>query len=249
MGLFADLKIISKMVFHRSHGDDHKTRLDNFYGVQADDYDDFRKRLLPGREQLWNELVDNGAANGVVWYDMGGGTGSNLQYFGDNIAQMERVYVVDLASTLLNVADRRIREQGWENAKVIEADATTFLPEEKQVDVVTFSYSLTMIPDWFAAIDHAYEILKPGGRIGVVDFYVSRKYPSENHKRHGWTKRTFWPAWFSRDNVFPSPDHVPYLHRKFDVGYFYEGLTKIPYFPNPFFKMPYYIFIGKKPSE
>ena len=246
MGLFSDLKILYHMVFHSARGKDHATRMDSFYGGQAEDYDSFRKRLLPGREMLWNELTDRGAADRAVWYDMGGGTGSNLNYFGENIAKLERVYVVDLASSLLTVADRRIQEEGWENASVIEADATTFQPAEPQIDVVTFSYSLTMIPDWFAAIDHAYDILKPGGRIGVVDFYVSRKYPAEDHKRHGWTKRSFWPVWFARDNVFPSPDHVPYLHRKFEVEYFFEGLTRIPYFPNPFFKMPYYIFIGRK---
>ena len=34
-----------------------------------------------------------------------------------------------------------------------------------------------MIPDWFAAVDHAWRLLRPGGTIGVVDFYVGRKHP------------------------------------------------------------------------
>jgi S-adenosylmethionine-diacylgycerolhomoserine-N-methlytransferase len=103
-----------------------------------------------------------------------------------------------------------------------------------------------MIPDWFAAIDHAWNVLNPGGRIGVVDFYVSRKHPAEGHVKHSWTKRTYWTAHFACDNVFPSPDHVPYLHRKFKPVLFEERLTRIPWFPNPFFKMPYYLFIGQK---
>ena len=36
--------------------------------------------------------------------------------------------------------------------KTCLADATKYRPDEP-VNVVTFSYSLTMIPDWFAAID------------------------------------------------------------------------------------------------
>jgi len=36
--------------------------------------------------------------------------------------------------------------------------------------------------------------LKPGGTIGIVDFYVAHKYPEEEHARHGWFTRTFWPS-------------------------------------------------------
>jgi S-adenosylmethionine-diacylgycerolhomoserine-N-methlytransferase len=110
--------------------------------------------------------------------------------------------------------------------------------------VVTFSYSLTMIPDWFAAIENALAILKPGGVIGVVDFYVGRKYPTDGLARHGWITRTFWPTWFAMDNVFPSPDHVPFLHRHFDVLHFQEHKAKVPYIP--FLRMPYYLFVGRK---
>jgi len=54
------------------------------------------------------------------------------------------------------------------------------------------------------------------------------------------------PVWFASDNVFPSPDHVPYLHRLFEPVYFDERKTRLPWFPLPFFKMPYYLFVGKK---
>jgi len=36
------------------------------------------------------------------------------------------------------------------------------------------------IPDWFLAIDNALRILKPGGIIAVVDFYVSRYSSTAN---------------------------------------------------------------------
>ena len=43
------------------------------------------------------------------------------------------------------------------------------------VDVVTFSYALTMIPDWRAAIRNAFRMLKPGGHIAVCDFTVTKE--------------------------------------------------------------------------
>src|SRR5690606_6671789 len=126
----------------------------------------------------------------------------------------------------------------WTNAEAIEADATIFQPPGSPADVVTFSYSLTMIPDWFAALENAWEMLRPGGVLGVVDFYVSRKYPPDGLTRHGWLTRTFWPIWFGTDNVFPSPDHVPYLHRHFAPLDFEECRAKVPYLP--LIRTPYY---------
>src|SRR5262249_4699106 len=152
-----------------------------------------------------------------TWIDMGGGTGANLDYFGARISRLNKIYVLDLSHSLLEVARKRAFAKGWTNVETVEADATTFRPPGGLVDVVTFSYSLTMIPDWFAAIENALGILKPGGIIGVVDFYISRKFSGAGLARHGWWTRTFWPTWFALDNVFPSSDHVPFIYRHFDV--------------------------------
>jgi hypothetical protein len=53
-----------------------------------------------------------------------------------------------------------------------------------------------------------------------------------------------WPVWFGNDNVFPSADHVPYLHRHFEPLSFDERMAKVPYIP--FARTPYYVFAGKK---
>jgi S-adenosylmethionine-diacylgycerolhomoserine-N-methlytransferase len=240
MSLLADLKILYHMTLTPISGRTHSERLESFYGKQAQGYDDFRKRLLQGREKMWDALP---IADGAVCVDMGGGTGANLEFLGERIRQFQKIYIVDLSKSLLQVAQRRIEERGWTNVVTVEADATTFVPPEP-VDIVTFSYSLTMIPDWFAAIEHARELLRPGGCIGVVDFYVSRKYPETGRRRHSWWTQTFWPVWFRFDNVFPNPDHVPFLHRKFVPRHFAEERAKVPYLPGS--RVPYYVFIGNK---
>ena len=243
MGFSSDLKILYHLALKPVRGKDHAARMENFYSGQAEAYDDFRKRLLKGRQELWN-LIDPPA--GGTWVDMGGGTGANLDYFGDRLSVLSKVYVLDLSHSLLDVAKKRTAERGWSNVETVEADATTFQPPGGLVDVVTFSYSLTMIPDWFAAIENARAMLRPGGILGVVDFYVSRKYPRDGLARHGWLTRTFWPTWFGFDNVFPSADHVPFLHRNFEPLHFEEHRGKVPYIP--LMRMPYYLFVGRKPA-
>jgi S-adenosylmethionine-diacylgycerolhomoserine-N-methlytransferase len=241
MGLRTDLGILYHLLRPRAASADAAARLEAFYERQADAYDAFRRRLLHGREDLmsWLEVPAGGRL-----LDMGGGTGSNLECLGPRLDQLGSAEVVDLCPALLKVAQDRIRRQGWPNVTTVLADATTYQPEGP-ADVITFSYSLSMIPDWFKAIDRAYDLLRPGGQIGVADFYISRKWPPPGLRKHGRLQRLFWPLWFSWDNVFLSPDCLPYLLSRFATVRLEERLGRAPYLLG--LQMPYYLFVGRKP--
>jgi S-adenosylmethionine-diacylgycerolhomoserine-N-methlytransferase len=241
MGLASDLRVLYHLTFKRVKGDNHGDRLEAFYGKQKGAYDDFRKRLLHGREEMMAalEVPDKGRL-----LDMGGGTGSNLEALGPQLSRLADVRIVDLCPSLLQMAEDRIRRNGWTNVRTVHADATAYDPDNGPVDLVTFSYSLTMIPDWFAAIDRAHALLKPGGMIGVVDFYVSRKWPESGLRRHSAFQRFFWPTWFGFDNVFLSPEHLPYLRCRFKTVRLDERTGKVPYLLG--MRTPYYIFVGRK---
>lgn len=243
MSLTQDLRAIYHLAFAPIRGETHAERLDSFYRRQAAHYDRTRARLLHGREEMFRAVPM--PADGV-WIDFGGGTGANLEVIGPSLAKLRRVYIVDLSDALLAVAEQRIRERGWSNVTAVRADATSFVPDEGHIDVATFSYSLTMIPDWFAAIDHAQKLLRPGGHLGVVDFYVSRKHAPSGWRQHGWWTRTFWPAWFALDNVHLSPDHLPYLYQRFQVQQLTESRGRLPWLP--LVKVPYYWLVGVKPA-
>src|SRR5688572_21937735 len=100
MSLASDIKILYHLALKPVRGKDHAARMESFYAGQAEAYDDFRKRLLQGRQELWN-LID--APGGGTWIDMGGGTGANLDYFSDRLAKLGKVYVLDLSHSLLEV--------------------------------------------------------------------------------------------------------------------------------------------------
>lgn len=242
MSLLNDLRVAYHLALSPIKGKTHRERLESFYKGQAGAYDDFRKRLLKGREPLFRRIPSE---PGQVWVDMGGGTGANLEFIADRAPELGKFYVVDLSASLLKIADERIAANHWHNVRTVEADVIEFEPDEGAADIVTFSYSLTMIPDWHAAIDHALEILKPGGIIGVVDFYVARKYPVPGLHHHSWWQRTFWPTWFANDNVFLSPDHLPYLRKRFETVALGESAGFVPYLKF-FGKVPFYRFIGRK---
>lgn len=240
MSIAADLKILYQLACAPIRGKTHAARLESFYRGQAEGYDSFRRRLLPGREELVR-LIN--LPEGGVWIDMGGGTGANLEYAGDRLPTLSCVHVVDLCPPLLEITRQRIGRQGWTNVETAVADAATFAAPAA-ADAVTFSYSLTMIPDWFAAIDRAWKLLKPGGQIGVVDFHISRKHQEPGRQHHGWLTRSLLPIWFGCDNVFLSADHLPYLAHRFQPIAIAERRARIPYLPLA--RVPYYLFIGLK---
>jgi S-adenosylmethionine-diacylgycerolhomoserine-N-methlytransferase len=215
-------------------------RLDAFYRPQARAYDRTREGLLKGRRELVERLE---IPAGGTLVDLGGGTGRSLEFLGDRMGRLGSVYLVDLCRPLLDEARQRGERLGWTQLHTVNADSTVWRPPHP-VDCVHISYSLSMVPSWFQVIDNALAMLKPGGLLGVVDFYVSRKVPAAGRVRHGWFTRTFWPLWFEHDGVFLSRDHLPYLCDRPDrlaPVELIEGRSRV-------LGIPYYVFVGRKPA-
>lgn len=226
----ADARVLWHMLRGQSRQGDHVQRLEAFYAPQAEHYDAFRARLLQGRRELLAHLAP---APGEHVVELGAGTGANLAHLGEQVADLRRVDLVDLCPSLLAVA--RTRWAGRENVKVIEADACRYDPG-RAVDCVFFSYSLTMIPNWRAALDNAVAMLRPGGRLGLVDFHL----PED-----GGIADEFWRRWFGHDGVRLSRQHLPHLQATLPAHVAHRRRAAVPYLPG--LRVPYYLFIGWKP--
>lgn len=219
----------------------HAERLQRFYAPQASRYDDFRDRLLHGREELVARLAP---PPGSTVVELGGGTGRNIEFLGARMLSLERVEIVDVCPALLSQAGERCAR--WpEVARAVQADAATYVPE-RPADCVFFSYSLTMMPDWRAALANALRMLRPGGLLGVVDFYVSGPAPATGHVRHHPLERWFWQKWFAHDGVHLSVEHLDALEQCTDPVHRGEHKGDIPWLPA--LKAPYYVFVGRKPA-
>lgn len=233
-----DAGVLLQLLRGQPRAGSHAERLQAFYAPQARRYDAFRERLLHGRRELIERLP---LADGETVVELGAGTGRNLEFFGARLAALGRVYVVDLCPALLAVA--RERTAAMTNVQAVEADATAFRPPQP-ADAVYFSYSLTMIPDWERALDNALAMLRPGGLLGCVDFYVSGADPGAGLARHAWLTRRFWPAWFGHDGVRLDPRHLPALLARTRCEYLREANAPVPYLPG--LRVPYYVFVGRK---
>jgi S-adenosylmethionine-diacylgycerolhomoserine-N-methlytransferase len=232
----SDARILLNLLRGQPRRGSHAERLQAFYAPQADAYDDFRERLLHGRRELIEMLAP---APGERVVELGAGTGRNLLFLGNRLAGLEQATLVDLCPALLQQA--RTRTAAMPNVRVVEDDASRWQPEQP-VDCVYLSYALTMIPDWHTAIDNAIRMLRPGGRLGVVDFYVSKANPDSGLQRHGPMTRWFWPRWFGHDGVRPNPAHLALLRERLPRHRLIEARAQVPYLPG--LRVPYYCFVG-----
>jgi S-adenosylmethionine-diacylgycerolhomoserine-N-methlytransferase len=236
--LLADSRVLWRMLRGLPRGGSAAERLQAFYAPQAGRYDAFRRRLLHGREELLRRLP---AAAGDVVIELGCGTGENLERLGQRVAGLRRLVLVDLCPALLEQA--RTRAAGHSNVEVVEADIARYRPSEP-ADCVYLSYALTMVEDWRAVIEGAVAMLKPGGTLGVVDFYVSQARPAPGRLRHATWERWLWRRWFAHDGVRLDPDHVTQLAAALPDGLILERRGPLPYLPG--LTAPYYLFIGRR---
>lgn len=228
--MIADAPVLWRLLRGMPRHGTHQQRLEGFYASQAKHYDRFRERLLHGRNEVVSDLAKRLPETGGTLVELGCGTGRNLAFLGDRRHHLWRTWGVDLCPSLLAQAQAR----GWAGIDWVAADATTWRPPQP-VDGVLCAYSLTMIPDWFAAIDNAIAMLRPGGTLAVVDFQVPRAARFA---------RTFWPWWFGHDGVHPNADLLPYLCHRLPNHQIHEDVAPVPYLPG--LRVPWFRFVGTR---
>ncbi|KAI9302372.1 hypothetical protein BJ944DRAFT_167417 [Cunninghamella echinulata] len=223
-------------------------------------YDRSRGPLLKGRKTMLKlcaaqlkDQIANGANRKPIWVDLGGGTGWNIEQMHQSfpIDQFEHVYLVDLTPSLCEVAKKRFEQRGWKNVTVLCQDASGFqtdTPIDGCVQLVTMSYSLSMMDMYFPVVDRIQSLLSPEGIVGVCDFYVSgRTIPSNGivaqHKRKcNWLTRYFWQMWFEFDHIHLAPGRRDYLEYKFGT---IKSLNRSNHFVIPYvIQIPYYVWLG-----
>ncbi len=139
-----------------------------FYRWHAVIYDQTRWMILHRRRQAV-EALDIRPDSRVL--EVGCGTGLN---FALSLARLDparggSLTGLDFSADMLERARRRVERAGWTNVELVCADATT-MELGRAFDRILFAYSLTMIPDWPAALARARDHLTADGVLVVLDF-------------------------------------------------------------------------------
>ncbi len=167
--------------------------MDRIYSWQTGLYDVTRRYYLLGRDQLIDALAPPHGSNVL---EIGCGTGRNLV---KTSARWPAAHLhgLDISQVMLVKAEKSLRG----GARLAQADATTCEPDKIFGCVfhrVYFSYTLSMIPDWTAALDRAAASLPPGGAVLIADFGDQSGLPL-------WFRRVLH-RWLALFHVTPCPE-------------------------------------------
>ena len=153
-------------------------QMDAIYRSQRHFYDVTRKYYLLGRDALIAGLAP--PAGGAV-LEIGCGTGRNL-IAAARAWPESRLFGIDISEAMLDTARAKVAKAGLSDRIVLaQGDATAFDAQAlfgvAAFDRIFQSYTLSMIPDWRAAIREAADTLAAGGRLDVVDFGQQERLP------------------------------------------------------------------------
>jgi len=153
-------------------------RMDRMYAWQTGIYDFTRRPYLLGRDQLIESLAP---PNGSRVLEIGCGTGRNLIHAARRWPKAS-FCGFDVSAVMLTKAREAIAKADLEDSiRVTQADAVNFstmLFGEEPFQRIYFSYTLSMIPDWIAALERAAEAIPPGGGLLIADFGDQRDLPA-----------------------------------------------------------------------
>jgi S-adenosylmethionine-diacylgycerolhomoserine-N-methlytransferase len=149
----------------------HGEAMDRMYRFQRHIYDASRRYYLLGRDRLLDQLAP---PPGGSILEIGCGTGRNLIGAARRYPDA-RLFGVDISQEMLRTALSTVSSMKLERRMTIAcADATSFRPllslGQRQFDRIYFSYTLSMVPEWQAALRLAFSLLSEDGELHIVDF-------------------------------------------------------------------------------
>ncbi len=174
----------------------HADLMNSVYRGQRHIYDLTRKYYLFGRDRV---IANLDCAPGDAVLEIACGTGRNLDRVRAAYPGV-RLFGIDISREMLINARRTLgKEAGLAVADATDFDAAAVLGKA-QFDRVILSYSLSMIPGWERALNHAATLVAPGGSLHIVDFGTLARMP--------FPLARLLRSWLSRFHVEPRTDLV-----------------------------------------
>lgn len=145
---------------------------DVFHSVAAK-YDVMNDLMSFGVHRLWKRFtIDmSGVRPGNKVLDLAGGTGDLTKKFSKIVGPAGKVVLADINSSMLEVGRERLTNQGYVgNIEYVQANAQYLPFEDNTFDVITIAFGLRNVTDKDEALRSMFRVLKPGGRLLVLEF-------------------------------------------------------------------------------
>ena len=181
----------------------------DFFRASAPQWDKIRSLYVAERE-VEAALVALLPAEGIGdFLDVGTGTGRMLELFGPRV---EHAVGVDLSREMLAVARVNLERAGLRNCSLRQGDMYQLPLPSESFEAAVFHQVLHYAEDPRRALNEAARVLKPGGRLAIVDFApheVEALRAEQAHRRLGFADEDV-VQWCAEAGFDPGPiAHLP----------------------------------------
>ncbi|AFJ42975.1 bifunctional demethylmenaquinone methyltransferase/2-methoxy-6-polyprenyl-1,4-benzoquinol methylase UbiE [Francisella orientalis] len=143
-----------------------------FHSV-ADKYDLMNDLMSFGIHRIWKKqtIAKTGARKGDKVLDLAGGTGDLAYKFCQMVGSQGKVVLSDINSSMLEVGKEKLTNKGCVgNIEYVQANAECLPFPDNYFDCITISFGLRNVTNKTKALASMCRVLKPGGRLLVLEF-------------------------------------------------------------------------------
>lgn len=145
---------------------------DVFHSVAAK-YDLMNDLMSLGIHRIWKRFtIDcSGVRRGHRVLDLAGGTGDLTAKFSRLVTTSGQVILADINSSMLSIGREKLRNSGIAgNVSYIQANAEALPFPDDYFDCITIAFGLRNVTDKDKALASMLRVLKPGGRLLILEF-------------------------------------------------------------------------------
>lgn len=143
-----------------------------FHSVAAK-YDIMNDVMSFGIHRFWkcHTIEVSGARPGMKVLDLAGGTGDLTAKFSHLVGDKGEVVLADINDSMLKVGRTKLRDKGIvNNVSYVQANAEALPFPDNHFDIITIAFGLRNVTDKDAALRSMNRVLKPGGKLLVLEF-------------------------------------------------------------------------------
>jgi demethylmenaquinone methyltransferase / 2-methoxy-6-polyprenyl-1,4-benzoquinol methylase len=145
---------------------------DVFHSV-AHRYDLMNDIMSGGIHRIWKWLTIEHASvrPGQKILDLAGGTGDLAWKFSQLTGPQGHVFLADINNSMLEAGrDKLLNKGNCKNIHFLQCDAQYLPIESNSLDLITISFGLRNVTDQTLALESIYRVLKPGGKLLILEF-------------------------------------------------------------------------------
>ncbi|MFL4557923.1 bifunctional demethylmenaquinone methyltransferase/2-methoxy-6-polyprenyl-1,4-benzoquinol methylase UbiE [Yersinia kristensenii] len=143
-----------------------------FHSVAAK-YDLMNDLMSFGVHRIWKRFtIDcSGVRRGQRVLDLAGGTGDLTAKFSRLVGEQGEVVLADINESMLRMGREKLRDKGIVgNVSYVQANAEALPFPDNYFDCITISFGLRNVTEKEKALRSMFRVLKPGGRLLVLEF-------------------------------------------------------------------------------